>query len=97
PDVIYALARARMANLLFLGIAIFTVAAWAREIGDGVALLAAILFACVPQVLGNAGLAGTDMCAAATLTLALFATDRWLQRGTWSAAILAGVAAGAGA
>lgn len=97
PDVLSALARARMANLLFLGIAMFTIAAWARELGDGVAILAVVLFACVPQVLGNAGLAGTDMAAAATLTLALFATDRWLKRGKWPAAILAGVAAGAGA
>jgi hypothetical protein len=96
-DPVRGLAHARMANLLFLGIAIFTIVAWARELGDGVAIMAAVLFACVPQVLGNAGLAGTDMCAAATLTLALYATDRWLWRGTWSAAILAGVAAGAGA
>src|SRR5436190_7930822 len=97
PDVLPALAHARLANLLFLGIAMFTIAAWARELGDGVALLAVVLFACVPQVLGNAGLAGTDMCAAATLILALFATERWLRRGTWSAATLAGLAAGAGA
>jgi hypothetical protein len=97
PDVMSALARARMANLLFLGIAMFTIAAWARELGDGVAILAVILFACVPQVLGNAGIAGTDMAAAATLTLALFATERWLKNGTWNAAILAGAAAGAGA
>src|ERR1043165_3371137 len=75
-DVASALARARMANLLFLGIA---------------------LFACVPQVLGNAGIAGTDMAAAATLILALFATERWLKNGTWKTAILAGAAAGAGA
>src|SRR5205085_11960126 len=97
PDAVSSLARARMANLLFLGIAVFTVAAWARELGDGVAIVAVILFACLPQVLGNAGLAGTDMGAAATLLLALFATDRWLRRGTWSAATRAGIAAGAGA
>jgi 4-amino-4-deoxy-L-arabinose transferase-like glycosyltransferase len=96
-DPVGALARARMANLLFLGIAMFTVAAWARELGDTIAIVAVVLFACVPQVLGNAGLAGTDMGAAATLVLALFATDRWLRRGTWPAAVLAGVAAGAGA
>jgi 4-amino-4-deoxy-L-arabinose transferase-like glycosyltransferase len=97
PDVVSALARARMANLLFLGIAMFTIAAWARELGDRVAIVAVILFACVPLVLGNAGIAGTDMAAAATLTLALFATDRWLKNGTWRSAILAGAAAGAGA
>lgn len=97
PDVVSTLARARMANLLFLGVAMFTIAAWARELGDGVAILAVLLFACVPQVLGNAGIAGTDMAAAATLILALFATDRWLKSGTWKTAILAGAAAGAGA
>jgi len=97
PDPAGALARARMANLLFLGIALFTVAAWARELGDTIAIVAVVLFACVPQVLGNAGLAGTDMGAAATLVLSLFATDRWLRRGTWPAAVLAGIAAGAGA
>jgi 4-amino-4-deoxy-L-arabinose transferase-like glycosyltransferase len=97
PDPIGALARARMANLLFLGIAMFTIAAWTRELGDRVAIAAVLLFACVPQVLGNAGLAGTDMGAAATLVLALFATDRWLRRGTWPAAALAGAAAGLGA
>jgi hypothetical protein len=97
PDPVSALARARMANLLFLGIAIFTVAAWTRELGDGIAIVAVVLFTCLPQVLGNAGLAGTDMGAAATLALALFATDRWLRSGTWPAAILAGAAAGLGA
>lgn len=97
PDAVSALARARTANLLFLGIAMFIIAAWAREVGDGVAIVAVILFGCLPQILGNAGLAGTDMGAAATLLLALFATDRWLRRGTWSAAVLAGIAAGAGA
>lgn len=97
PDVAGTLARARMGNLLFLGVAMFTIAAWAREFGDGVAVLAVILFACVPQVLGNAGIAGTDMAAAATLILALFATDRWLKSGTWKTAVLAGAAAGAGA
>src|SRR4029079_3728593 len=64
PDVVSALARARMANLLFLGIAMFALAAGPRELADGVAILAVILFACVPQVLGNAGIAGTDMAAA---------------------------------
>src|SRR4029079_13142193 len=50
-DVVGTLARARMANLLFLGVVMFTIAAWARELGDGVAILAVLLFACVPQVL----------------------------------------------
>jgi 4-amino-4-deoxy-L-arabinose transferase-like glycosyltransferase len=72
------LANARRGNLLFLLLALITIAAWAwHAYGPGVALLATALFATLPPVLAHSGLATTDMAVAATLPLALFTLERW--------------------
>ncbi|HEX8171335.1 MAG TPA: glycosyltransferase family 39 protein [Thermoanaerobaculia bacterium] len=91
------LARARMGNLLFLAMGIVAVALWARRLfGDRAALLAALLYASLPPILAHAGLATTDMAAAATLPLALYALTRLLDEASWSRAIVVGVTIGIG-
>ncbi|HEV7919663.1 MAG TPA: hypothetical protein VGR02_02615 [Thermoanaerobaculia bacterium] len=76
------LSAARLPNLLFLILALVVVGLWTRELyGDVAALLAMALFGALPPVLAHAGLATTDMAAAATLVFALYALHRgnaWL-------------------
>ena len=49
----------------------------------------------VPPVLGHAGLASLDVAAAATVLLALYALQRWLDHvAAWRAAALFGLASG---
>ena len=75
------LARMRMGNLFFLAIGIIAVGLWARRLMSPQAgLLAAVLYASLPPVLAHAGLATTDMAAAATLAFALYALDEVLRR-----------------
>ncbi|HEU4888769.1 MAG TPA: glycosyltransferase family 39 protein, partial [Thermoanaerobaculia bacterium] len=94
---IHNLANARRGNLVFLLLALIVVAAWAwRAFGPGVALLAVALFGSLPPVLAHAGLATTDMAAAATLPLALFALERWLERRTLGRGLFLGTAIGVG-
>ncbi len=78
------LARARMGNLLFLALGIIAVALWARQlVSPAAGLVAAVLFASLPPVLAHGGLATTDMAAAATLALALYALTLLLGSPTW--------------
>jgi Dolichyl-phosphate-mannose-protein mannosyltransferase len=87
------IARARMGNLLFLAMGIIAVALWARKlISPAAGLIAALFYACLPPVLAHAGLATTDMAAASTLALALYALTMLLERATWARAIALGVA-----
>ncbi len=75
------LARMRMGNLAFLALGVFSVGLWARRLlGENAALLAAALYASLPPVLAHAGLATTDMAAAATLLFALYALDVVLEK-----------------
>jgi 4-amino-4-deoxy-L-arabinose transferase-like glycosyltransferase len=91
------LASARRPNLLFLLAALIAVAVWARRLfGSAVALLAVALFGALPPILAHAGLATTDMAAAATLPIALLALERWLARPTLLPTIVLGVAMGLG-
>lgn len=91
------LARARMPNLLFAGIAVVGVAVWARRLfTPGVGLLAALIFASLPPVLAHGGLATTDMALTATLVVALYVFTLVLEEATWSRAVLLGVALAAG-
>ncbi|HKO54465.1 MAG TPA: glycosyltransferase family 39 protein [Thermoanaerobaculia bacterium] len=81
---------ARLPNLLFFLLALITVGLWTRELyGDRAAVIAMALFGALPPVLAHAGLATTDMAAAATLVFALYA----LHRANWW---LLGVAIGLG-
>lgn len=91
------LSLARAGNLPFFLLALFVVFAWTRRIaGDAAALVAAAFFAALPPILGHAGLATTDMAAAATTIAALYAFARWLEHPSWPRAALLGVAIAAG-
>lgn len=91
------LARARIGNLLFLALGIIAVARWGSHVlSPKAGLLASALFALLPPVLAHAGLATTDMAAAATVPLALDALTRFFDAPSWRRSIYLGVAVGAG-
>ncbi len=89
---LHNLALARAGVLPFFLFATFLVWYWARSrYGNWPALAATFLFTTSPVVLAHAGLATTDMAAAATFTAALLAYINFLERPTYRrAAILGG-------
>lgn len=89
------LALARLGTLPFFLLACAVVWLWsARLFGEQAALFALLLFTLLPPVLAHAGLATTDMAAAATLAAALYCLILWLESpGAW-AALRLGAAAG---
>jgi hypothetical protein len=90
------LTLARAGALPFLALLLLVTWLWARRLlaAEGPALLAVILLLSVPPVLGHAGLATLDVAAAATILLALYALDRWLDTPSWRTAVLFGLATG---
>ena len=91
------LARARAGNLPFFVLGLVVVYAWTRRVaGDAAGVVAAALFATLPPLLAHAGLATTDMAAAATTIAALYAFAVWLDRPSWPRAALLGAAIAAG-
>jgi 4-amino-4-deoxy-L-arabinose transferase-like glycosyltransferase len=102
-DILYSgghyslyLTLARLGTLPFLAVLLFAAWLWARRLTDseGEALLAVLLLASVPPVLGHAALATLDVAAAATVLLALYALQSWLGSARWRDAVFFGVAAG---
>jgi 4-amino-4-deoxy-L-arabinose transferase-like glycosyltransferase len=102
-DILYAdghydlyLTLARLGTLPFLALLLFSVWLWARRLtaSEGEALLAVLLLASVPPVLGHAALATLDVAAAGTVLLALYAFQSWLSQGRWRDAVFAGIATG---
>lgn len=92
------LGRARLGNLPFLALAIIVVALWARRLfSPATGLVAAVLFAAVPQVLAHAGFATTDMAITATLPLALYAFTLFIEQATWKRTLFLGLAIALGA
>ncbi|HKO55891.1 MAG TPA: glycosyltransferase family 39 protein [Thermoanaerobaculia bacterium] len=88
---------ARAGNLPFFLLALAVVGLWARRLfGNAAALIAVALFSALPPILGHAGLATTDMAAAATTAAALFCFARWLDAPSWKTALLLGTAIGLG-
>jgi hypothetical protein len=74
------LARLRMGNLFFLALGVISVGLWGRRLlSPRAGLLAAVLYASLPPVLAHAGVATTDMAAAATLAFTLYALDTLLD------------------
>jgi 4-amino-4-deoxy-L-arabinose transferase-like glycosyltransferase len=68
------LASARAGTLVFFLLGCWIVFAWTRSLwGDHAALVALTFFALQPTILGHAGLATTDMAAAATMIAAMYA------------------------
>jgi hypothetical protein len=87
------LALARLGVLPFFILATVVVFAWARRLGGTAAAIGAtLLFTTLPPVLAHAGIATTDMAITSTVVLALFCTNRWLERPTLGRSILLGVA-----
>ena len=89
------LTLARVGILPFFLLACAIVWFWSAHIaGESAALFALSLFALLPPVLGHAGLATTDMGAAATLAATLYCLVLWMEAPTWLAALRLGAAAG---
>ena len=90
------LASARHGELVFFLILALAVWLWARRLcGEAGAAVATLLLVTNPTVLAHAGLATTDIAAAATTTLALFTAGWWVERPTWGRTITLGAAIGA--
>jgi 4-amino-4-deoxy-L-arabinose transferase-like glycosyltransferase len=91
------LAWARAGNLPFFLLGLLVVFLWATWLeGTAAGIVAAALFSALPPVLAHAGLATTDMAAAATTAAALYAFARWVDDPSWRRTILLGAAIGAG-
>jgi 4-amino-4-deoxy-L-arabinose transferase-like glycosyltransferase len=102
-DILYSgghynlyLTLARLGTLPFLALLLFSVWLWARRLtrSEGEALLAVLLLGSVPPVLGHAALATLDVAAAATVLLALYALQCWLESARWRDGVFFGLAAG---
>jgi hypothetical protein len=90
------LTLARLGTLPFLPLLLFATWLWARRMtqSDGEALLSVLLLACVPPILGHAALAALDVAAAATVLLALYAMQSWIESPGWRNALFCGLSAG---
>jgi 4-amino-4-deoxy-L-arabinose transferase-like glycosyltransferase len=102
-DILYSdghywlyLTLARAGNLPWLVLLLLATWLWARRLlrSDLGALLAVVLLASVPPILGHAALATLDIAAAATALLALYTLENWLTSGRWEEAVLFGVTSG---
>jgi 4-amino-4-deoxy-L-arabinose transferase-like glycosyltransferase len=90
------LTLARLGTLPFLPLLLFAMWLWARRMtqSEGEALLAVLLLASVPPVLGHAALATLDVPAAATVLLALYTLQRWLESPGLRTAVFLGLSTG---
>jgi hypothetical protein len=80
---------ARAGALPFFLLGIFVVWAWTRRLaGDAAAAIAVLLFSTLPPILAHAGLATTDIAAAATTPAAILAFVIWLETPTWKTTAL---------
>lgn len=87
------LALARFGILPFFIFATVVVWSWGREaLGEFGGLCAVLLFSTLPPVLGNAGLATTDIVLTATFIAASLALMHWLERPTYTRGCLLGFA-----
>ncbi|HEY6353767.1 MAG TPA: phospholipid carrier-dependent glycosyltransferase, partial [Burkholderiaceae bacterium] len=102
-DILYSggnyeryLTLARLGMLPFLALLLFVTWLWARALfaSHGTALLAVLLLASAPPILGNGALASLDVAAAATMLLAFYALQRWIVSGSHKDAVFFGLAAG---
>src|SRR5205085_10155309 len=88
---------ARAGNLPFFLLAMIAVGFWTRRLfGDSAALVSLALFGALPPILGHAGLATTDLAAAAMTVTALFFFARWLDTPSWPNALFVTVTCGLG-
>jgi hypothetical protein len=90
------LAQARAGILLFYILTCATVYLWGRwTMGEWAALIATGLVAVLPPILGQSGIATTDMGLAATLTLALYLWCRFLEAPSYARAAAVGLSVAA--
>jgi Dolichyl-phosphate-mannose-protein mannosyltransferase len=90
------LTLARLGTLPFFILGCVVVLLWThRWFGRVAAVFALLLFACLPPVLGQAGLATTDMASAATVGAGLYLMIRWIEQPDWVRTGLLGIAFGA--
>jgi 4-amino-4-deoxy-L-arabinose transferase-like glycosyltransferase len=95
PGYLANLTSARRGTLPFLALLLGLVWVAARRLfGEAAGLAAAAALGTVPVVLGHAGLATTDVAAAATYLLAFLALVRWLEAPSRARAGALGVAFG---
>jgi 4-amino-4-deoxy-L-arabinose transferase-like glycosyltransferase len=87
---------ARLGTLPFLAVLLLAMWLWARRVAtsQGEALLAVLLLATVPPIIGHAALAALDIPGTATTLLALYLLQKWLGTGSQRDAILFGLATG---
>jgi 4-amino-4-deoxy-L-arabinose transferase-like glycosyltransferase len=87
---------ARLGALPFLTVLLLAMWLWARRVApsNGEALLAVLLLATVPPIIGHAALAALDIPGTATTLLALYLLQKWLSSGLLRDAILFGLATG---
>jgi 4-amino-4-deoxy-L-arabinose transferase-like glycosyltransferase len=89
------LALARLGTLPFFLMSCAVVWFWSNNLwGKQAALFSLTLYSLLPPILGHSGLATTDIAAAATLCLALYALANWAGDPTWSATGVLGLAVG---
>ena len=102
-DILYSgghywryLTLARLGTLPFLALLLYATWLWGRRLfaAPATALLAVLLLASVPPVLGHGALASLDVAAAATILLALYALQHWLVTARRRDALVFGLAAG---
>jgi hypothetical protein len=102
-DILYAdghywryLTLARLGALPFLALLLWVTWLWARRLCASPvgALLPVALLVTVPPVLGHAALASLDVAAAATILMALYTMQRWLDSARLDAAAAFGLASG---
>jgi 4-amino-4-deoxy-L-arabinose transferase-like glycosyltransferase len=102
-DILYSgghytlyLTLARLGTLPFLALLLYATWLWARRLSSssGEALLAVLLLASVPPILGHAALATLDVAAAGTVLLAFYALQCWLSSARWRDAVFFGLASG---
>ena len=89
------LALARLGTLPFFLMSCAVVWCWSNNLwGKQAALFSLTLYSLLPPILGHSGLATTDIAAAATLCLALYALAHWVDNPTWFATGFLGFAVG---
>ncbi len=90
------LTLARLGMMPFLVMLLVAMWLWARRIAtsESEALLAVVLLATVPPIIGHAALAALDVAAAGTTLLALYTLQGWMVSGRWRDAALFGITMG---
>ena len=93
-DEFLMLARAGM--MPFYVLLLLAMWLWARRIlsNDYEALLAVVMLATIPPILGHAALAALDVSMASTSLLALYALQAWIDSARWRDAAFFGAATG---